>query len=390
MGELFPRAMIESVRPEYVYEFLEPYRDYCMSRGLAVDLESWKSDERGFVERVYRFLNEMDAARPRGLVAASDAIVHVADDDGHDHVHAALAEHGAMPSLPPLLTRTELALWAYERFPDAFADAARRKQRVSKQSLWEFLPADRRPLLGATSTERQAALNERLAARHGKLGHTRYARIDVVETPFETKIFWLHGRTAQTQGIIQPDEAQRTMQRVVRDRCDTTVIDRLTGTVAITALNPAQVGFLRETLGDVFFGNIEHYKETSIFTGAPLLERGQRALSVEGLPALERVEVRALTLWWDESGREHYMSDSCVFDTHVRRMREAQRTPETVVLGMRLALRYPGDPRERTVQISMPNHITVDRRVAARSLRTFLVTRGFANYGEGNDWRLAA
>jgi len=382
MGELFPRAMIESVRPEFLLEFLEPFRTYCESRGLSLDLELAKRDEDAFVERVYQFFNEADAARPAGLIAATDAIVHVAEDDGHDHVHAALGAGGAMPSIPPRLTQTELALWTYERFPDAFASAARRKQRVSKQSLWEFLPSDSRPLVDATSAERQAALNDRLRQRHGQLGHTRYADVRVSESAHEIRIFWFHGRPAQTQGIIQRNE-ERELQRVVRERCDVTLVDRLTGRLAVSAINPSQISFLRDTLGEVFFGNADHYNRRDIYTGERLLDQGKRALSVQGIPALRRVELRAITLWFDQRGRENYESDTCLFDTNPRRMIEAKATPETLVLKMKLAVLYASRNHERTIEISIPNHILVDRRVAEGSLREFLVLRGFARYADG-------
>jgi hypothetical protein len=392
MGEQFPRMMIESVRREFFVEFLEPWRAHCAARGLGSDhLRALARDE--FVERLYRLFNEPDPERPANLVAAIDAIVHLSEDDRNDHVQASLTKHAPETEpvqIPPGLTTTELALWAYERYPRAFANAVRRKQRASKQPFHEYLPRDRRSLMEHATEERRQALRDRLRVRHGALGHTKYAGVRFYDNDFETRIFWIHGRSAEAQGIIEDDE-KRALQHVIRERCDLTIIDRLTGRLSVNALNPAQVWFLRDALGDVFFGDGAHYHRNDIYSGAPLIEQGQRALSVDGIRALQRVQLRSLTIGEREGDDETWRSKSCLFLTRPSRMRELQLMPGVTVLRMRLAVQYAACDREKTVEITMPNHIEVDRRVGEPSLREFLVTRGFADYGDGFDnWRLAA
>ncbi|MGZ5968940.1 MAG: hypothetical protein ACXWP4_14810 [Polyangiales bacterium] len=386
MGELFPRALIESVRPQFLVEFLSPFHTYCESRGLALD--AVRADSPEWLDELYRFFNVPDRRRPVALRAAVEAIVHLSDDEGQEDVHGAIADLGASP--PEHLTVTELAFWMYERHPHAFEDACRQKQRSAKQRYREFLPLDRRPLLDASSTEARMDLLHKLSKRHGALGHSHYADVRITEDDDEVRIFWIHGRGMQSLGVIRSDD-EREVQRLVRDRCDLTFVDRLSGRLSVSALNQDQVFFLKNALGEVFFQNAKHFQRAEIYTGAPLLERGKRSLSVDGIEGLRRIELRAATLYQPDRGRTTYESRRCLFDTHADEMALARATTDAFVLKMKLAILYGADAHERTIEIAMPNALQFDRSIAERSLRHFLVTRGFANYGDGHgDWRLAA
>jgi hypothetical protein len=390
MGEAVPRAMIESVRPEFFIEFLESFRASCAAHGVSLDRDEARKDPDAFYEAVYRFFNEPSAAKPPALGAALEAIVHLAEDDAHESLRASLTKFGVSLSGFAEMTPPELALHAYEKHANAFACAIERKRASAKQRLWEYIPRDRRALGSPSSAETKTALLTRLRHRHGELGHTYYAGIKVTETADETRIFWFHGRGAQARPVIRSDN-ERELQRMVYERCDVTTVDRVTGRLSISAINPAQVDFLRQTLGAVFFADANHYAAAEIYTGAPLLERGRASLSVEGLPALRRVALRALSLDWE--GPETYVSpgrNTCLFDTKPARMREAQRAASAMVTTMKLLFEFTNG-RQKTLEIVIPNRMNIERSMFELPTRGFLTLRGFAVGGHGlDDWRLAA
>lgn len=403
MSELHLRTMIENVRPEFWREFLGGFQGYCDARGVRLDFGAARGDRAGFAEQLFELLATVDDNNDGDgmkLGGALEALVHVAEDDGHDHVRAALEQIVPDAGVPRRLTTAELAFYAYLRHPNAFELAKQWKQRAARQRLWEFLPADRRRFDGTITDQVREALRAALREHHERLGHTAYAGVRVVEAEHETRIFWSHGRAAQTQSVICEDddgldnrrELRRELQTVVRERCDAAIVDRASGRLAVCAGDPRQVEFLRATMGAVFFGDPAHYAGTNIYTGAPLLHRGRRALGVDGIAALSRILL--LEICVEARGVETIASPSrtvCLFDAKPERMEAFQEHRGAVVLGMKLRADYR-DGRTKTVEIKMPNRIVIDRRRGEMAVREFLVTRELATYGnhDPHDWTLAA
>jgi hypothetical protein len=397
MGELISRTLIETARARFLLPFLEPYRGYCEAHGVSLDPHAARTDERGWLASVHRLLNDTsDDDRPKPLSPSVAAIVRMADFDGTERLYDALTKDETRVRMPERVTHLELALWAYEHHPVRFERAARRKQADARQNFWEYLPKQRKALIGADSNDAKTALAALLADHHDNLGQTRYAAIDVsTERPYETRILWGHGRAARTQAIIT-DNVQRDHLRFTPDRWDMTVIDHATGRLAVNAETERQRGFLREVLGRVFFADPSHFERTSIYTGRPLLERGRAALSTLGIPALREVRLRSVTIEFDDDPiAETYASrgSECVFETREKRLREASTRAGARVSSMKFAIYYAHGGRDRPLEIVIPNHVVVfDRRVAEQPIREFLVTRGFADYGDDDrgGWTLAA
>ncbi len=383
MGELFPRALLESAEGVFVCEFLETFSDYCARRGLVLDPAA-----PGWLDRVYRFLNEADAQRPAALRAALDLVAFLADEDGHRRLLSLMVEKGDLAGLPPRITPLELSLWAFEHKPDIFAEGARRKQADAKDNFWEFLP-QRRVDLRALSLETRDRMRQRMAEHHAVHGHTGYAELDVIEQPHETRLLWSRGRPTRSHGVINLNE-QREQLRYVPERHDLATIDRATGRLSLAVDGKPHLEFMRRMLGEELFGDPEHFSITTIYESAPLVARGPSSISVRGIAGLRKVRLRRLTLV-QPTGRLRTFSSThgCVFDEDARDIASFARTPGTRVTEMRFALLYGHSPRERMLEVRPPNHIIFDRQVAEPVVREFLTRRGLAHYGADEVIELA-
>ncbi len=156
MGELFPRAVVDSASAALFVEFLKTHQRYCNDAGL--DLAATPTSAE-----LHRFLNASNPRRPVALRATLEQVAFVGDEDGRGRLVSLLA--ATVPSDVLRLTAMELSLYAYEHTHAIFQRVARTKRCDAKDNFWEFLPMAPRPLVGACAPELQKVLRARMAPR---------------------------------------------------------------------------------------------------------------------------------------------------------------------------------------------------------------------------------
>jgi len=375
MGELFPRAVVDSASAELFVEFLKTHQRYCNDAGL--DLATAPTSAE-----LHRFLNASDPRRPVALRAALEQVAFVGDEDGRGRLVSLLA--ATAPSDVLRYTAMELSLHAYEHTHAIFQRVARTKRCDAKDNFWEFLPTAPRPLVGACAPEVQKVLRARMAEHHRGYGHSGYAELDVVEATHETRFLWSRGKATRAHGIINASE-RREVIRYTPERHDLAVIDHATGKLALSVDGRPHLEAVRRLLGDVFFDDAEHFSETGIYTGAPLLRLGEGALSPRGVRGLSQVRLRRLRLVHGDGRARTFEHPDSVFPTETTDILNfAASGDRPIVTEMRFSLTYDGAVRDRTLEIKPPNHILFDRQVAETVVREFLGARGFAQVNTHN------
>jgi len=389
MGEQLPRALIETARPEYWISFLEPYATFCARHGLALDARAAQRERDKWYRALQNVIRAEDAARPEALRASSKRIAHIADEGGRERIVTGLRRRGLDAELTSeRRTDLELALAIFERHPAIFEEAVLRKQAAARDNFWEFLPAHSRPALGALSADVEAILRAETSQHHYGYGHTAYCDLDVEINAHEVRLVFSRGNAHRSHGIVNGRERREQID-YTPEHHDVAVIDRATGRLGLSINKLAHVEFTRQLLGRVLFGDREHYRVAPIYTGAPLLERGEAALSVRGISGLKEVVLRTIALRRpDGRTRSLGTEEGSIFPEDAHYLDDFAQEG-CVVTSMRFDLRYGSSSRFRPLEIHPPNHIIFDRQIAEHAVREFLVTRGFAHYGD-EHFELAA
>lgn len=381
MGELIPKALITSARPEYWIPFLTTHAAYCKRNGLSLDERVARADRDGWYRTLQRIVRGDDPARPERLRAAARRVAHLADEGGRDRLAATLRRHDLGGELTSdRRSDLELALAVYERHPTLFEEAARFKQAAAKDNFWEYLP--RRASRGGsppspTATE---ALRAAMSEYHFGYGHSAYCQLDVEDDERELRFMFSRGNAHRSHGIINREE-EREQSDYTPEACDLAVLDRVTGRLSLSIGKLPHVEFTRRLFGRVLYGDESYFSVSAIYTGAPLVERGAAALSPRGIPGLREVILRKLTLRHEDGG--HCMlghDESSVFPCYQRAF-EMLTQEGHVVTHMKFDLRYADSSRFRPLEIHTPNHIIFDRHNADAIVREYLVARGFASFG---------
>ncbi|MBI2388659.1 MAG: hypothetical protein HYV09_03495 [Deltaproteobacteria bacterium] len=382
MGELIPKALIDSARPEYWISFLETYATYCAERDLPLDARVARSDRDRWYRTLQKVVRGHDPARPDGLRAASKRLAHVADDGGRERLVACLRRRNLGGELViERRTDLELALAVFHKHPTVFEEAALFKQAALKDNFWEYLPHRPTRILNSPSAETEETLRAAMSEHHYGYGHTAYCRLDVEPTPHEIRFVFSRGNAHRSHGIVSPSD-ERDQIDYTPELHDVALLDRATGRLSLSCGKLPHVEFARRLFGCVLFNDPRYFSGDAIYSGAPLLEAGEAALSTRGIAGLRQVVLRTVSLRRDD-GRIRVLGaeEGSVFPedaAHLERYaREGCR-----VTSMRFDLLYGNSGHLRPLEIHTPNHIIFDRQIAEHAVREFLVARGFAYYGD--------
>jgi hypothetical protein len=125
------------------------------------------------------------------------------------------------------------------------------------------------------------------------------------------------------------------------------------------------------------------YFNAAVFGGEPLKERGSAALDIGGIPGLDRVSLRKITLLGRDELESslHFASDDLGswLDRGPLRVVLQQRPIGAWTFGVFMGQNAaPGE-----VDILPPNQLRFDRRVPLRPLREFMARQGFLGSPRG-------
>jgi len=133
-------------------------------------------------------------------------------------------------------------------------------------------------------------------------------------------------------------------------------------------------------LGRVFFDRDDHFERRAVLSCGVLLDDAEEAVSVDGVPALERVALREISL----EARDH-PHDQLIWRAADLRPVLARELPallqrDRAVRFAKLALYFVGKERPKPVSITPPNKLTYDRRTGDDVVRELLFARGFLRH----------
>ena len=184
----------------------------------------------------------------------------------------------------------------------------------------------------------------------------------------------IHGKPRVRLTVIS-DSVRREGVSFVPDKQDTIQLDRRTGLLSVSAQFPAELDFYRQEIGALYFGARDYFAPGDLLDVSALLDDLAFALSPEGVPGLEAVTLREVTL--------RTLGTGCVVKWKGPDLREEltafleqQDARRRAVAAATLALRVVGRKQPKLVTIEPPNKLTFDRRTHEALVREFLLARG--------------
>lgn len=287
-------SLLERVRPEYLLRLLRPFETYLAGKDVVLDGVAIDHDWTGHLHVV---LCAVDPKMPSKLQQALLDIADLAGDEAHEQILELAGERQLSLFHPGgELSAEDLAFKLYLEHGDLFAASHARVQSKEARRFVEFFACDEAPLDEPLSEAKRVLLTDQISRWFGTRNCTDYSEVRVAEQDGEVTFLVIHGRTPRSCSVITPDGA-RGRTSFIPDSQDTLVFDKGTCRLPVNARWPAEQDFYRQAVGHVFYGDSDHFIAHEIYTGAPIVEEGSRALSAAGIHqldevVLQRIEVR--------------------------------------------------------------------------------------------------
>lgn len=348
--------------------FLEPHTAFVSSAGVVLD------DSPASIAQLHRALSGDGV--PEDLVDALLQIEALADEDNHD---AMLAQAGTeqldLFTGAKRLSTADLAFTIYLDHRDVFQAAAPALGTERVTRFVEFCGQAQRAAPAFASRTRKERLLEAMRSWFSGRHRTGYVELDIVEATAELTFHVVHGRPSKRRTVISEDECERTTLSYIPDKHDVVIYDARTHKLCVNAQFAIENNFYRRAIGEVYFGHAEHFQPRSVFTGAPIQEEGPAALSIDGIDGLRSVTLRELVVERPRRATVFFKGDDLSKELQSKHEREVIRSG--TIAHMRFALGVAGRARPLKVEVSLPNTLSYDRRIAPDVVRSFLRKRGF-------------
>jgi len=367
-------SLLEGVRPEYLLQFLRPFEPYLADKGVMLDGVALDHDWIGHLHVV---LSAVDPAMPPVLQQALLDIAELASDEAHEQVLELAGERQlSLFVLGRELTAEDLAFKLYLEYGEFFAATQARVQSKEAQRFVEFFASGDAPLLGHQSEAKRVLLKDQLGRWFGTRNCTDYCDVRATEHGSEITFLVIHGCTPRSQGVITT-EGSRGRTSFIPDSQDTLVFDKRTCRLSVSARWPAEQDFYRQAVGLVFFGNANHFLAHEVFTGAPILELGARALATTGILGLEEVVLQQLGVKDREKPSDTLTWRGRDLGPKLALPKAKAFFEDREITLVKMTLKLRGATKKQPVTVRPPNKVDYDRRYGDGVVREFLLRRGF-------------
>ncbi|MGE0328396.1 MAG: hypothetical protein AB7S68_39145 [Polyangiaceae bacterium] len=375
--EVMSLEQLESFSPALLLRLLRPYARSLEGHG--VPTTDIATDERWFGQ-LYRCLNSEDPALPVDLRQALMAVGDLVNDHSSDSVVSLVRSRGVHPDW---ITPQDLALLAYLDHRDLFEAAHVRSRPTDARRFVEFVGKNSRGPSVAALEHGRRPLAERLGRWFSERNRTAFCDVRILETEREVRFLIIHGRPMRNQGAIETDE-QRGRVIYVPDKHDLIVFDRNTGRLAVNAQFAREQNLYRDAIGEAFWGDAEHFRAAPVFSGQPLLDLGSAAVDTYGVPGVERVVLRELTVVSRATLGQAITWTGPDLSAQLDGGLGLLVRQQGVVTAFRLDLTITVRKRPMRLDIRVPNHWCFDRRVNADLVREYLLEAGFMSLPEAD------
>lgn len=368
---------LRSIAPARLAAFLSPWRDYLADRGLALPATGDAFD----FDALARILMTPSASTPSDMVEALYLVQETdTDEDMDELLRAATARGLAFPDTPTI-TPAEVAMEVWRRAPHVLHARHAEVLALRQQRFDYFEGRDRRarklPPISADLRGRIEATFDDWFEAHRR---GRGCRLLVFRHGRLAWILIRHGLPMRREASHKDDGSAGTEFFRPR-RHDVLVYDDTTGEIGVHADTQGERKLYLRTLGEMLFGDPDHFPQAKRFTLDPLVTYGADALACADVEGIEAVRLTEYRIFWGGKHQEnaiHRARDLFAAMAERGRDQVLPREPSAVTFKVRFA----ESPRDRTVVIRAPASARYERNDDSELVERWLRARGFLLSGE--------
>jgi hypothetical protein len=373
-----PGAWMMAVSRDQLMPLLKPHAAFFKRHGLDLFREAsadlWRIS-------VHEAIRSRPDDLPKALEEALIDVIELSNREAHElFLEAVRKGHLDLGPAPERLTAEEVALRAYLTHRELFEVTRTRLHTRKPKRFLEFFDLERTPLHQHVTPERIDAFRKEVSRWWKERRRHPYTEVHTLDSDEEFSFFIVHGDLRKSQAVVEEKTERADSIRFVPTRHDVLHFHKATGRLAVNTQYRQDIDAYRELVGRMFLGDSERYRECTLYTGAPLLREGAKALSTEGVPKLKSVTLRELSMSSKQSERKDLkvtLKDSDLAPVLEKAIRQAEDLELDRVDQLKLSMRFEGARADLSVVLEPPNKLTFDRRARVKEVLAWLKSRGF-------------
>lgn len=364
-------SFLRSLSPDLLLSFLQPYREYLLSRGF--DSGGLDPEAAEGYQALGDILRSPDSDTPGELTEALYIVTMVSQPPHSELLTGDAGELEIAVEEEDCAEAIALKIWLRDpqrlkyRYTESHLTRARSFEYFSAQE--ELEQPLQLPSPAAFETMRRAFDRWFVAKKRGE-----GCQISVSHKGTEIWFLICHGELFRRVGAWREGQSESLGYRP--DKYDVVVYDQLTNELRIHAATPAQREFYRKQFGFHLFGRENHFPGINKYTLDPLRDEGRLCLVCDDVEGLRSVSLsRIIYVLPDGERLKRTEASEDIFAAH--QMRGLAIPAGAKLLSATFSVRFRDNPKPRAVTIKPSNVALYSRDEDSSCIEEWLRRRGF-------------
>lgn len=371
-------AFIQSIdKPRHFRPFLSDYSDYFKRQGI--DLAALKNGD-GADRKLLSVFTQPDEEMPAPLMEALYVLDDLSDELGHDRIRveadrSKIELNGIGEDLNP----GEFAMAIYRQKPELVRHCHENTIYRKLKNYHEFQAVKDKKLSLKSACSAVSKIEKQLALWFKKMDRSSFCDIYVYQEDGEIKFQITHGRTSRTNGTIDKN-LKRSRIAFRPQKHDSVIYDNRTCVLKVNGQTPGEREAYRRAIGEVLFGDAEHFPAGDIYTLDPLKRPGFKLKITEGIDSARLTEV---CIEVDDDDRFVQTSKGVDLVARAGKASNPNLGEGKIVRGA-FIVKYSSGGRARKLELRPPNIAVYDRERDGGPAEKFMSANGFLKLDMSN------
>ena len=370
--------VIRRIAPDHLLQFLDPYREYLLSRG--VRLPAAAPLGRFDYEGLCQVLLHPDNHTPREMIEALFFINEMSKPEGFDALQDALVDAGLEVEIGEEVTSADLAVQVWLKAP-ALLERLHAEQLLFHPRSFEYFRTSHSPIPPFRVPDAVAiqALENALDDWFAMKRRGRCSRVFVFVKPDNVWFLVRHGEPFTRESAIQ--EGKSTCVFFRPERHDVLVYNPIHGEMRIHARSKGEKELYRKQFGAHLFGDPNYFDASGRFSFEQLQKHGADALVCSDIEGMEWVRLKKVRFFrGGEFVENEVLEAEDIFAAMARR--KAPFPINITITRCKFEIQFSDSRTPRMVTISSKSKVEFRRDDDAGILEEWMRRRGFIVFEE--------